>query len=156
MIHKKIRSFVRRLIDQERSPHKLALTCCLGAFIGISPIIGGHTAMTFLFGWLLKLSIPAVFMVSTLINNPWTMIFVYSLDHFFGKCLFAACKINHMQWEPSWMGYFNNFLEQHTGITGLSLSAFLIGGNLLALSIIVMMYVPMRKIFQRLVFHKKR
>ncbi|HLJ31995.1 MAG TPA: DUF2062 domain-containing protein [Candidatus Babeliales bacterium] len=156
MIREKIKSLAHRLMAQERSPHKLALTCCLGAFIGISPIIGGHTAMTFLFGWLLRLSIPAVFMISTLINNPWTMIFVYSLDHFFGKCLFALCKINHTQWEPSWMSSLSGFLEHHTGIAGLSLSAFLVGGNLLAFGISVMLYIPMKKIFQRVVSHKKR
>ena len=155
MIRKKIRSLIERLIVQEQSPHKLALTFCLGAFIAISPLIGAHTVMTFLFGWLLQLSIPAVFMVSTLINNPWTMIFIYSFDHFFGKCLFAACNINCVHWEPSWISHVNGFLEHHTGITGLSLSAFIIGGNLLALSISVMMYIPMRKIFQRVVLHKK-
>lgn len=155
MIRKRIQALTQRLLDQERSPHKLALTCCLGVFIGISPLIGAHTAMTFIFGWLLRLSIPALFMISTLINNPWTMVFVYSFDHFFGKCLFAACKINHAQWEPSWMSHFNNFLEHHTGIAGLSLSAFVIGGNLLALCISVMLYMPMKKVFQRVILHKK-
>jgi len=155
MIRKRIRLLTERLIAQEKSPHKLALTCALGAFIAISPFIGTHTAMTFLFGWLLRVSIPMVFMISTLINNPWTMIFIYSFDHFFGKWLFAICNIDCMHWEPSWVHSCTSFLEHHTGITGLSLSAFMIGGNLLALCISVMLYMPMKKVFQRVILHKK-
>ncbi len=60
MVRKRIQALAERLMTQERSPHKLALTCALGTFIAISPLIGAHTLMTFLFGWLLRLSIPAV------------------------------------------------------------------------------------------------
>src|SRR5437773_1383672 len=85
MMRTKIRSLAKRLVAQERSPHKLALTCVLGVFIAISPLIGAHTAMTFLFSWILRLSIPAVFAISFFVNNPWTMVPIYSFDHFFGK-----------------------------------------------------------------------
>ena len=154
MVRKKIRSLIERLIVQERSPHKLALTCALGTFIAISPLIGAHTIMTFLFSWMLSLSIPAVFMVSVFINNPWTMVPIYSFDHFFGKWLFTVLDIDHVSWDPAWSEQFNLFLEQHIGIGGLSLSAFLIGGNLLAIVISAMLYIPMKRIFRRVCVKK--
>ncbi len=155
MMRKKIRSLAERLFLKERSPHKLALTCSLGSFIAISPLVGGHTAMTLLFGWLLRLSIPAVFMVSMFINNPWTMVFIYSFNHWFGKRLFDACNINPAHWEPAWLESCYLFIKQHTGISGLSVSALLVGGHILALSVSLMVYLPMKKIFQRMRFTKK-
>lgn len=147
MVFAQVRSLAERLVAQERCSHKLALTCALGVFIGISPLIGAHTAMTFLFGWMLSLSIPAVFAVSVLVNNPWTMVPIYSFDHVFGKWLLAAFNIDYLNLDPAWVESCNVFLKQHTGITGLSLSAFLVGGNLLAIAISVMLYPLMKRVF---------
>ena len=155
MMRKRIRSLAGRLFLKERSAHKLALTCSLGSFIAISPLVGGHTLMIFLFSWLLRLSIPAVFMVSMFINNPWTMIFIYSFDHVVGKWLFGLCNINPAHWEPAWLESCYLFIKQHTGISGLSVSALLVGGHLLALSVSLIVYLPMKKIFQRMRFTKK-
>jgi hypothetical protein len=145
-----MRSLVKRLLRQERSPHKLALTCSLGAFIAISPLMGGHTLMTFIFSWLLGLSVPAVFAVSFSINNPWTMIPIYSFNHLFGTWLFAWFNIDHTKLEPSWLEPCYLFIKQHTGMSGLSVSALLVGGHVLALSVSLIAYMPMKKIFQRM------
>jgi uncharacterized protein (DUF2062 family) len=142
-----IRSLAERLVSHEQSAHRLALTCALGVFIGISPLIGGHTAMTFLLGWIFGLSIPAVFAVSVFINNPWTMVPIYSLDHLFGKWLLSVFNIDYLSWDPVWVESCNFFLKQHTGISGLSLSAFLFGGNLLAVGVSVMLYPLMKRVF---------
>lgn len=150
MLRKRMRSLAERLLLQERSPHKLALTCSLGIFIAISPLMGGHTLMTFIFSWLLRVSIPAVFAVSVFINNPWTMIPIYSFDHLFGKWLFGWLNIDHMSLEPSWVQSCYLFLKQHTGISGLSVSALLVGGHVLALSVSVIGYMPMKKFFQHM------
>lgn len=142
-----IRSLAERLMSQEQCAHRLALTCALGVFIGISPLIGAHTAMTFLFGWVLGLNIPAVFAVSVFVNNPWTMVPIYSLDHIFGKWLLSVFNIDCLSWDPMWLESCNLFLKQHTGISGLSLSAFLFGGNLLAVGVSVMLYPLMKRVF---------
>lgn len=149
MIITRIHAFLQRIIAYERSPSKLAFTCALGIYIGISPLIGLHTAMIFLFGWMFALSIPALFAVSVIIHNPWTMVPIYSLDHFFGKWLFTALNIDYLQWDPAWVETCNLFLKEHTGITGLSLSAFLVGGNLLGIGISVILYPVMKRIFTR-------
>lgn len=149
MLSSRIRSLVKRLTahEQSRSAHKLALTCAVGVFIGISPLVGGHTLMVIVFGWVLRLNIPAVFLISVFINNPWTMVPIYSLDYFFGKWLLEALNIDYLSWDPAWVGSVNSFLERYTGISGLSLTAFLLGGHLLAFGISVMLYPLMRRIF---------
>lgn len=154
MLLARIRSLVERLVMQEKCPHKLALTCALGVFIGISPLIGLHTAMTFLFGWMFALSIPAVFAVSVFVNNPWTMVPVYSLDHLFGTWLLTLLEIDYLYWDPAWIEPCNLFLQRHTGINGLSLSAFLFGGNVLAITLSVILYPLMKRMFTRYLSNK--
>jgi uncharacterized protein len=149
MIFQSIRSAIQRMVASERCPSKLALTCALGIYIGISPLIGLHTVMIFVFGWMFALSIPILFSVSLLIHNPWTMMPVYALDHLFGKWLFTMLEIDSLQLDPAWVKTGNEFLKLHTGISGLSLSAFLIGGNLLGIGISVMLYPLMKRAFAR-------
>jgi uncharacterized protein (DUF2062 family) len=155
MLRQRLRSLAKRLLKQERSPHKLALTCSLGAFIAISPLMGGHTLMTFILSRLMRLSVPAVFLVSFSINNPWTMLPIYSFNHLFGKWLFEWLSIDHTRLEPAWLESCYLFIKQHTGISGLSVSALLVGGHILALSVSLVAYMPMKKIFQRITVKKK-
>lgn len=154
MIFKRIHPFITRIIAQERSPRRLAFTCALGIYIGISPLVGLHTLMVFLCGWMFALSIPVLFTVSMMIHNPWTMMPVYAIDHLFGKWLFSVFSIDYLQWDPVWVESFNFFLKEHTGITGLSLSAFFVGGNLLGLGVSVMLYPVMKRIFTRYLAQK--
>jgi len=147
MIRERIRLFLDKLIAHERSPRKLAATVCLGVYIGISPLVGFHTIMTFLFGWLFALNIAVLFTVSFLIHNPWTTIPIYAMDHVFGKWLLGIFNIDGMQFDPEWVESCNLFLKTHTGISGLSLTAFLVGGNLLAVSISVMLYPLAKRVF---------
>ena len=74
---------------------------------------------------------------------------VYAIDHLFGKWLFTLCKIEHSAWDPIWVESCNLFLKEYTGITGLSLSAFFVGGNLLAIGTSVMLYPIMKRVFTR-------
>ncbi len=156
MILTRIQPFIKRMIAHERSPRRLALTCALGIYIGISPFVGLHTAMIFIFGWMFALSIPVLFTVSVLIHNPWTMMPVYAIDHLFGKWLFTSLGINYLHWDPVWIETFNLFLHKHTGIAHLSLSAFFIGGNILAIGTSVVMYPLMKRIFTKYLLETTR
>src|SRR5581483_10373754 len=73
---------LKNLADQEHCSTKLALSFCVGVYIAFSPFIGLHTVMTFIFVWLFGLNLAATFTASWLINNPWTMIPIYSTDYF--------------------------------------------------------------------------
>lgn len=148
MIGQRLQRIVEKVVAQERSAKKLAVTFCLGVYIGISPFAGFHTIMTFLFAWLFTLNIAALFAVSFLIHNPWTTLPIYTLDHFFGKMVFKFFGIDCMQFDPAWVESCNHFLMHHTGISGLSLTAFLVGGNILAVGISVMLYPFLKRIFE--------
>ena len=155
MIMTRLQSLLDRLARREHSPRKLAITLCLGVYIGLSPFIGFRTLITFFCGWLFALDIAALFAISFFVHNPWTIVPIYTLDHFVGQWLFGLFNIDGMQLDPSWVETCSLFLKEHTGITGLSLSAFFVGGNLLGIDISVMLYPLAKRIFSSYLSKKK-
>ena len=155
MIRKQIRSFIERLMVQEQNPRTLAFACVLGVYIGISPFPGFHTLMTFIFAWLFSVNVAVVLAVSMFINNPWTMLPVYSFDHLFGTWLLKSLHIDYVQWDPSWMESFNMFVKKHIGISGLSPIAFIVGGNVLAIGMALISYPLLKRIFARYYLNKQ-
>ncbi len=142
----RLRSFGSWLGTKERCPHKLALSFSVGAYIAFSPLIGLHTAMAFLFGWLFALNTAVLLSVSIAINNPWTMVLVYGSNHIVGNWLFQLLNIDGMSWNPGWLTSCNLFLYKYLG-TGISFWAFFIGGNLLGLCIGGMIYPIVKRLF---------
>ena len=136
--------FFESLIKQERCAHKFALSCCTGVYIAFSPFVGFHTIMVFLFSWLFALNAAIMFSVSLFINNPWTMVPVYGIDYIVGDWLFNLLGINGVSWNPWWC---YTLLTTYSSYSGLSLGAFLVGGNLLGLSIGGIVYPIMRYVF---------
>jgi uncharacterized protein len=151
MVFNRIRAFIYHLLSYEKSPTRLAFTCALGIYIGASPLVGLHTILVFLVGWLCALSIPVLFTVSIFIHNPWTMMPIYAFEHFFGRWLFRCFNSNSADWDPQWVESCNDLLYTYTGIKGISLSAFFIGGNVIAITASLLLYPIMRYIFTRYV-----
>ena|SRR5579863_3760795 len=147
MVRKRLGLLIKRIAKREHSPRKLAITFCVGVYIGLSPFIGFRTLITFFCGWLFALDIAALLAISFFVHNPWTIVPLYTLDHFVGQWLFGLLKIDGMQLDPSWVEACTLFLKTHTGITGVSLSAFLVGGNLLGIAISVMLYPLVKRMF---------
>jgi Uncharacterized protein conserved in bacteria len=138
-----------RVMAYERSTHKLALSCGMGVYIAFSPFVGFHTAMVFLFSWIFALNFAVVLAVSMLLNNPWTMIPVYSAGHMFGDWVLQLFGINHMALNPSWIEGVNSWLSSHIGLSGISLWAFLLGGNVLGVVLGIVSY-PLIKRYARI------
>lgn len=151
MIQKTIKNFLKKLLAQESSAHKLALAFSVGTYIAFSPFPGFHTLLVFLLGWLLQLNIPVILTVSILINNPWTMIPVYAVGHVAGQWICQCIFGNDLLfYNPFWMDWFNNWVCSYTHLCGMSLWAFLIGGNILGIVFALLSYPLMLYIFKRL------
>lgn len=147
MIRRHMRRVADKLIVYEQSPTKLAVTCCLGIFIGFSPFIGFHTLMTIALGWFFSLNIAGLWIISHIINNPWTMTFVYTLDHMIGIWIFDFFNVDSMCWNPGWFESVCFYIKAHTGMAGFSLLAFLVGGNLIGFLISVILYPFFKRFF---------
>gem|GEM_PF-1722567 len=143
-------SFLERLVLKERSAQKLASSVSVGLFIAFSPYLFMHTVMTFFFAWVFSLNLPAVF-AGAFVNNPWTIVPVHSAGYFVGEFFFRSiCKIDPMSINPSWMSLVNEPIARLTGLKGVSFWSFMVGGNLLAIAVSVILYPILKRIFARL------
>ena len=83
------RRYLEKLLSQEGSCHKLALSFSLGTFIAIMPIIPFQTPLLFLVGWLMRLNTAIVFAAVYVINNPLTLVPIYIMDYAVGSWFFT-------------------------------------------------------------------
>ncbi len=85
---------IRNIFRLDGSPHQLATAFAVGIFIAFSPTIGLHTVSCLLFAWAFRLSKLVVF-TAAFINNPWTIVPMYSF------CLWFGMKITGASIEPA-------------------------------------------------------
>ncbi len=156
MVIKVLKQVGVRLLNYERCAHKLSLSCCVGIYIAFSPFVGFHTAMVFLFSWLFALNFAVILSVSMFVNNPWTMVPVYGAGHLFGDWVLSVCGVNHYDWNPTWIKLCNEWLTSKVGLSGFSFWAFMIGGNILGVSLSIACYPVIKRCMSRLATTSKK
>lgn len=150
MLKQRIKEYLKKLVMQERSPHKLALSFCVAIYIAFSPFILMHTPLVFIFSWLMKLNLPMTFAVAHLVHNPWAIVPIYCSGYLVGDWLMhSALQFNSHSLNPSWMGLINGYLSKYLGMSDISLAAFLVGCNVLGLILGLTLYPIMKYIFTK-------
>ncbi len=137
----KIKEILRKALLDGMTPKNLAVSASMGIYIALSPFPGAHTVMMLIAKWLWGLHFPALF-IFTSINNPWTMIPMFSLDYAFGYWLIHKC----IGWEPSWV----ISLEKLFGSGSVCIWSFLIGGNILGIVAALISFPLLHLFFQRM------
>lgn len=136
-----LKNILHKLMLKERCPDRLALSLALGAYIAFCPFVGLHTAMVFVFAWLLSLNALVLLAISNGINNPLTMLPIYASGHMTGNWLISGLfGYDSHTLDPSWMQWLNAKIVAAIGIPKLSLTAFMIGGNLLGVAVAILLY----------------
>ncbi len=69
----KIKAAWQSLLTLESTPHQVALAFAIGVFVAFSPLLGIHTLLALLLGWIFRLNKVAI-LTGTLINNPITLV----------------------------------------------------------------------------------
>jgi uncharacterized protein (DUF2062 family) len=120
----RLSSIFHKALHDGWTAQQLAKTVAIGAYIAMSPFPGAHTIIMIVSMWLLRLNFPLLFITAS-INNPWTMVPLYSLDYFFGYWL-----IHHFfGYSPMW----NISLQKVFGSGSICVWSFIIGGNVLGI-----------------------
>lgn len=138
---KPLKKLLKKFLSYETNPHKLALACAVGTYVGFSPFPFpfGHTSLVFLFSWILGINVSATWLMSMIVNNPWTMVPVYSLDYGFGYWL-VRHYYGIIPTNPCWMASVNDFIQSFVSMPDICFWSFMIGGNLLGIAIGAMIY----------------
>jgi uncharacterized protein (DUF2062 family) len=77
---------LRKLLNESTSPTRSAVSFATGVAISFSPFLGLHILIAILAAFLLRLNKVEV-ILGTLVNNPWTVPFVYSSAFLLGNHL---------------------------------------------------------------------
>lgn len=149
LVVKPFKNFIEKLILKERRPKMLALSFCFGVYVAFCPFVGFHTIMIIVLTWLFSLNFAVALASSVFVNNPWTMLPIYSIDYCFGDLVFKFFGANPCAFDPGWMQSFNDFLFRYTGVSGISFWSFMLGGNLLGILISVILYPVLKRVFER-------
>jgi len=77
---------LRKLLNESASPTHSAISFATGVGISFSPLLGFHILIAIGIAFLFRLNKVEV-ILGTLVNNPWTVPFVYSSAFFLGNHL---------------------------------------------------------------------
>ncbi len=87
-----LREKLREVLVIKDSPRRLATSFAIGVFIGMSPILGLHTALGLAVAWLFRLN-KFVTMIGVFITNPWTIIPIYTFSTWIGVKLLGLNRM---------------------------------------------------------------
>ncbi len=150
-----INNFLKKLISKEPNPQKLALSFCLGNYVAFSPFLGLHTVLVLILSPLLRLNMAVAMAATYAINNPWTMIPIYSAGYFVGHfLLYDLLHLGESLCNPSWMKWVETFFETKLHMASPCLWSFLIGANILGIVTSIILYPIMNSVFKKLVAKK--
>jgi hypothetical protein len=84
-----LRRTLQILLHVEDTPHRIALAFGIGVWIAFSPAFGIHTAMALGIAFVFRLSRAAT-VLGCYVNNPWTVVPLYSFGTAFGCWLLGV------------------------------------------------------------------
>jgi uncharacterized protein (DUF2062 family) len=153
-IKKKLHAIIYALVLKERSPEKLSRSISLALYLSFAPWIGMQAPLIFILPWFFQLNTAVMVTVAFSISNPWTYVPICTLDYVVGYWLLHSfLKFDVAAINPSWMTWINEYLAQKVSIVNASFWAFIVGGNIVALTLAFGSYPLTLYIFRR--FGKK-
>lgn len=90
LLRERWRRFYNEFISLRGTPENIAFSLAIGIFIGTTPTIPFHTALTVALVFLLRRNVTAAFLGSWLISNPLTIPVLYISQYELGKLLLGA------------------------------------------------------------------
>jgi uncharacterized protein (DUF2062 family) len=148
-------SLARKFFLLESNPSRLAYATCLGIFVGLSPFIGLQTWLAIALAWAFGFSIPLVFSVVYLVNNPFLTTIPIAIANYVTGYLFFTYIIpmNLCGYNPHWFKWIEQQIAPYTyrylGISGFCFWYFIVGGLIFAILVSVPLYPVFNYLYTR-------
>jgi uncharacterized protein (DUF2062 family) len=139
----RIRDRLLSVFSINEPPHRLAAAFAVGVFIAMSPLIGLHTLLGLGLSWLLRLN-KFVTMVGVFINNPWTLVPIYTFATWVGALLLGVDDIiPDINWND--VNYKTLFVEFKPLLWPFIAGSTLLGAATAVVSFVVVYYIAKRR-----------
>jgi uncharacterized protein (DUF2062 family) len=141
---KSFKTLLRKFLDLNDSPERIAMAFAIGVFIAFSPLLGTHLILVFLLILIFRLNKVAI-LTGALINNPWTIIPMYTAGTFLGFFLLGKPLSSVPAFSLSDFSSFNVFFSKFKII----LFPYLLGCTILGLFAAILGYFLIKKVFSK-------
>jgi len=142
---------IKKALFLEGSPKQKAKSVAFGVFIAFTPTYGLHTITAFFFSWIFRLRFSLV-LLSSWVNNPWTLVPIYVSSYVVGKMLllpfhisYSKSFVSQIRTLSSWQVWGLNTPKMFITI-GLP---FLVGSLFLGIFLGIISYIVVLKMLQR-------
>jgi len=133
-----------KFMDLDDSPGKIAFSFAIGVFIAFSPLLGTHLIMVFLIILIFRVSKVAI-LTGALINNPWTIVPMYTAGTFLGFIILRQPLARFPKFSLSDFSSLPDFFDKFKII----LYPYLIGCAVLGLIAAIIGFFIVRFIFRK-------
>ena len=124
-------NFLRKLLALDDTPERVALAFSLGVLLAFSPLLGLHTILGLTIAFAFRLNRAAI-LIGVFVNNPWTIVPIYSAAAYLGWYLFglpAVPDLPDFRWTYLWYsGYWMSLWKN-----GAVLRPLILGSTILCI-----------------------
>lgn len=132
--------WARYVLHTDDTPARAALGFALGVFIAWTPLLGFHMLLAIGLAFLFRLNRLAV-LAGTLVNNPWTIVPIYSAGAYLGSLILGTeARLPRLQGLSSWRDLAGFFAQLEPWIVPLTTGTLILGSACALLSFPVVLY----------------
>ena len=146
-MRERVKRFFCRLLALEDTPERIALAFALGVFLAFSPLIGLHSFLGLVFTLLFGLNRGALFL-GVFVNNPWTLIPIYSAGTYLGSLFVdfpSDLSLPSIKWQALWSSGFWIQLANHWPM----LKPMVLGSSILSIIASIFAYIAALHLIRR-------
>jgi uncharacterized protein len=147
MVRAAISNYLRKLLNVDETPERIALSFSVGVFFAFSPFLGLHTFLGLLVAFLFGLNRAAV-LVGVFVNNPWTLVPIYAAGTYLGGILVGFPHTGELPafgWKQIWESRFWSQL----GAQWRLIKPLFLGSSILAVFASILSYEMSRQLIIR-------
>ena len=123
---KRVAHWLRVILHTDDTPPRAALAFAIGVFIAWTPALGFHTLLALAIAFLFGLNRVAV-LAGTFVNNPWTIVPIYSASAYLGSLLTGADVSLPRLEGKTWSDLFDFMAQCRPWIVPLTMGTLVMG-----------------------------
>ncbi len=136
--------FLKRLFALKDTPERISLAFALGVFLAFSPLLGLHLFLGVVLAFLFGLNRIAL-LLGIFVNNPWTLIPIYSAGTYLGGLLVGfppRPNLPSFDWQALWSSSFwLQLVSQWHILKPMMLGSFILSILVSAFSYVTVLYL---------------
>ncbi len=136
------------MLTLDDTPERIALAFAIGVFFAFSPLLGLHTFLGLLVAFLFGLNRAAV-LVGVFINNPWTLVPIYSTATYVGGLLIGFPATAPMP-QFGWKQLFHSTFWHQLSSQWILIKPLLLGSSILSVLGALLSFLAVRHLIVKL------